>query len=673
MDYPFTPGAPMTPEAISLLLKDEITDAIAFIDGTDWIAGERKQNLDFYRGEMTAYLPSAKNTSSVVDTVVADYIDMMLPDLIRPFTIGKVVGQYEAPEGYDDAVKIITEFVNNVVLRKDNQGELIIYNWFKDALIQKVGLVKVYWEEKSETKRRTFDGLGDLEMAMAVAQFGPDAIENYSATNGQAPYSATIAQKVNASVCRIDNLPPEEFIISRNARSQRDAVWRGHRKPERVGNLLADGYDPETVSMLPDWFPDSPYISSNDPRYQQRTNISKADPMMRQVVIHEGILKCDAEGKGIEEYYVVAGGDASGVKILKFEPYHCQVIFCDLCPKPMPHSFWGNCPADDLCPIQMVNTAIQRQALNNLYYSQTPQRVVVQEAIVFPDQLASMAPNQSIIVKAGFNNPVTPLTTPFMGRDGVEMMQFFDQRAEQRAGVSRASTGLDPDQLANQSATSAALAWSASVGRRDLIARLFAWGGVRDMFRGILKILIKYQDFERVVNMSGKTQQIDPRQWASLADIDVTVTTGLGSGHRDRDVAFLSQIYGVQKEMLMTMGPTEIVDFSMLAHTLQQGVEAAGLSNPENFFGSVPKGWAPQIAEKPDPAMAKVMADAQVKTQKVMVDAGVATKKHEIDAGVDVTLGIREQDIEAELKRREIAMKGAQTSPNIRKTSPQMN
>lgn len=667
---PVTPG-PMTPEAISQLLKDEITDAIAFIDGTDWIAGERTQNLDFYRGDMAKYLPYAKNTSGVVDTVVADYIDMMIPDLIRPFTVGRVVGEYEAPEGYEDLVKEITQFVNNVVFRKDNHGELIMYDWFKDALIQKVGLVKVYWDQKTETKRRTLDGLGDLELAMAAMQFGQEGIENYSQT--QQGHSITIAQKVDASICRIQNMPPEEFIISRNARTQEDAVWRGHRKAERVGNLLAQGFDPDVVAMLPDWTPDNPQTTSADPRYRERTNASQADPMMREVVIHEGILRCDAQGRGIEEFYVVAGGDASGVQILEFEPYHCQVVFCDLCPKPMPHSFWGNCPADDLCPIQMVNTAIQRQAMNNLYYSQTPQRVVVQEAIVFPDQLASMAPNQSIIVKAGFPNPVTALTTPFMGAAGVEMMKFFDQRAEQRSGVSRASAGLDPDQLANQSATSAALAWSASVGRRDLIARLFAWGGVRKLFRAILKILIKYQDFERVVNMDGKSVMIDPRQWAELADIDVTVTTGLGSGHRDRDVAFLSQIYGVQKEMLQTLGPTPIVGFSNLVRTLQQGVEAAGLSNPESFFGTVPEGWAPEMPDKPDPAMAKVMADAQIKQQKTMIDAQVASQKHEIDAGVDVTLGVREQDIERDLAIREMRMNPKKSSSNIKKAPAQVN
>ena len=660
----------MSPDDVANLLKDEITDAIAFIDGTDWISGERKQNLDFYRGEMAKYLPAAANTSAVVDTVVADYIDMMLPDLIRPFTVGRVVGDYEAPEGYEDLVKEITQFVNNVVYRKDNNGEIICYNWFKDALIQKVGIVEAYWEQKSETQRKTLQGLADIDMAMLVQQVGPEAITNYN-QEPDGSYSVTIAIPKNVSCVRIDNVPPEEFIISRNAKTQEDAVWRGRRMAKRVGDLLAAGYPADVVEMLPDWSSEAPETTTG--KQNEKSVAYKSDPMMREVVIHRGILKCDAEGKGIEEYYVVAGGDSSGVKILEFEPYHCQVVFADICPKPMPHTFWGNCPADDLCPIQMVNTFIQRQAVMNLAYSQTPQRVVTQEAIVFPDQLASMAPNQSIVVKSGFPNPVYALTTPFMGEAGVNMMQFFDQRAEQRAGVSRASAGLDPDQLANQSATSAALAWSASVGRRDLIARLFAWGGVRKLFRGILKILVKYQDFERVVNMAGKSTMIDPRQWAELADIDVVVTTGLGSGHRDRDVAFLSQIYGVQKEMLQTMGPTPIVDFAKLTKTLQAGVEAAGLSNPEGYFGSVPEGWAPEIPEQPDPKMAKVMADAQAKSQKTIVDASTAVHKAEIDAGVDIQLGIREQDIEAQLALREMQMNPKKSSSNIKKTPAQVN
>ncbi len=58
------------------------------------------------------------------------------------------------------------ESVNNWL--DDNAGVAILHDWFKDALMQKNGIVKAYWENKEDiTKERYFD-LSDDELNLSI-------------------------------------------------------------------------------------------------------------------------------------------------------------------------------------------------------------------------------------------------------------------------------------------------------------------------------------------------------------------------------------------------------------------------------------------------------------------------------------------------------------------------
>jgi len=360
---------PMDLDAVETLIGREIRDALDYVNGSDTIAGQRDRNLEYYRGEMND-LPAPKGRSAITDRTVANYINMMLPSLLRVFTSGKNIAEYwpTASEPVE-LLRIATRYINDVVFRKDNRGEVVLYQWAFDALVQKVGVVKAVWEEKYETKNETFAGLSEMEFQALLFQrpndevvahsgqtqlvTGPDGVAVESTT-----HDVTLATKVNVSTARIYNIPTEEFVISRNARDDEDFVIKSHRTKKMTGELLAEGYPQDIVETLPDYQP--PVNTSNaENRYKNeitRTQASSSDPMLREVVIHDGIVKCDPDGKGVREWYFVAGGDESRVKLLKFEEYKCQVVFAEFCPNPLPHSFYGLCPADDLSELQRVCT-----------------------------------------------------------------------------------------------------------------------------------------------------------------------------------------------------------------------------------------------------------------------------------------------------------------------------
>lgn len=661
--------APMTEDQFKRFLATEIQSAMAYIDSSENISSSRYRNWEYYRGVM-ADLPTLKGQSSVVSSEVSDYIQMMLPSLLRPFTSGDKLWNY-APSNVEqtEQAQTISRYINEVVFRKDNRGEILLNNWAFDACVQKNGIVKVWWEEARDFKDESYENLTDGEYALKSGQLGPDeeivGYDRRPAPPGTPihPMAGQLAQQlgappdalpsehlhdlqirktINASRCKIDTLPTEEFIISRDARDYDDAVLKCHRTWEVAGKLIEDGYDQAIVNRLPTYNETRSQLTrpGTAGREQNRQNIG--DPSMRKVMVYEGIVRCNYDGAGVRDWYFKAGGQDGGVELLEIEPHDCQIFFCDFCPEPIPHQFIGTCPADRLAQLQKVNTVLIRQALQNIYLTNAPQREVVADNILSPDQLSNFAPGASIMVKAIGSVNAIPLS--FSAEYAFKAIEYFDSKAADRVGVSRQSAGLDPDALQNQSATAANLAWNASMGRVEMITKIWANTGLRRLGEGLLKIIIARQDFQRAVILDGKPVQINPADWQGMSDMEVTVSTGLGTGHRDRDNAFLQQVLGMQREWIQQFGPTEVVGFDNLAMTCQKITECGGITAPEAYFATVPKGWTPKM---PPPQPPPQVIAAQTKAQTDLKTTAMREQTKQADIQTKSALKLREQDIQA--------------------------
>lgn len=598
------PGTPLTDDAVERLIAAEMTAGLAHVYGADNIAAERDRNYDYYRGVMND-LPAPPGRSRVVENTVANYIGLLKPNLLRIFTAGRNVVEYVSPKPeFQPAVRLVTRYVNDVVFRKDNRGELLLGDWAEDALVQKLGVAMWWWEERWDSRDEILENVPPEQMVLladAAAARGAEIVE-HSEADGL--HALKIRTRVNASRCCIDVIPPEEFVVSRDGRTLEEAVLKAHRTGVAAGNLIRAGYDAETVNALPtytDPYPDRTRKYGRDATDHGARDTS-VDAMLRKVALTRGILTCDYDGTGLKDWYFVAGGHEHAPKLLEIAPYHDQIGFADFCPEPMPHTIFGRCPADRLAAIQKIQTVLVRQMNDNLFLSNTPQREVVMDWIVKPDQLMNLAPGAPVLVKQP--GAIREIAIPFVADKALAAMQYYDGQAELTTGVGRAAAGLDPGALQNQSATAAANQWSAMQGRVEMIARIWAQGGMRKLFRGAFRCIKAYQDFARVVQVDGTPQTIDPRLWDGLDDLDVNINTGLGTGTRERDFAILGAIEAAQKEILEKLGPNPIVDFAKLVRTLQLKAEAAGIAYPENFFGD-PGAWqgpAPPAREPPQPS-----------------------------------------------------------------------
>ena len=139
------PGKPLTEEDIEKLRSAEMVAGLESGYGADNIAAERDRNYDYYRGVMND-LPAPVGRSRVIEPTSANYIALMKPSWLRIFTSGRNVAEYVSPKpDLQRVVRLVTRFINDVVFRKDNRGELLLSDWAEDALVQKLGLCMYWW------------------------------------------------------------------------------------------------------------------------------------------------------------------------------------------------------------------------------------------------------------------------------------------------------------------------------------------------------------------------------------------------------------------------------------------------------------------------------------------------------------------------------------------------
>ena len=130
------------------------------------LSDERASALSYYMGDMSKDMPNQDGRSRAVSTDVADTIEGLMPSLMDIFAGSDEVVRFE-PVGPEDeaAAQQETDYVNHVFMQQ-NPGFMILYSFIKDALLSKVGIVKVWWEEREEESRETYYDLTDDQFAL---------------------------------------------------------------------------------------------------------------------------------------------------------------------------------------------------------------------------------------------------------------------------------------------------------------------------------------------------------------------------------------------------------------------------------------------------------------------------------------------------------------------------
>jgi hypothetical protein len=170
------------------ILASERSDAMAAIEASK-LSSDRSDAMDYYLGDMSKDMPAPEGRSSAVSTDVADAVEGLMPNLMDIFAGSDEVVRFE-PVGPEDeeAAQQETDYVNHVFMQQ-NPGFMVLYTFIKDGLLQKNGIVKVWWEEGEQEEYETYYGLTDdqfaaLSYAVEMSD-GAMKIAEHSVNNGE--------------------------------------------------------------------------------------------------------------------------------------------------------------------------------------------------------------------------------------------------------------------------------------------------------------------------------------------------------------------------------------------------------------------------------------------------------------------------------------------------------
>jgi hypothetical protein len=697
------------------IVGSHIDDSLGYVS-TD-TSLDRQRALQYYQRE--PYGNEVEGRSQIVTAEVAEAVDGALPQLMKVFTQSKNAVVFEpVNEGDGELAEQATHYVNHIFY-KDNNGVELLHDMFWDALCQKVGVLKAYWDDKKDVTKEKYDNLTEDELAMLMQDEEIEIVEQESVEEviEQEPqpavdpmtgqpvmdemgmpmmmdvppiinvyYNVKCKRTKDYSKIKVESIAPEEFLIDKRATTIEDAEFVAQRSLVTRSDLVAMGYDPEMVAELAvgdtlDFTPErvARYADGEEPF----SGDDGDNESMEVVEYYECYVRADLDGDGIAERHRVCYADN---KVLMHEECDYQP-FHSVCPFPIPHKFFGESLADRTMDLQLIKSTITRQMLDNLYLTNNYRVGAVEGQVNLDDLLTSTAGG---VIRIKNPNALVPLTVQSSAAQSFPMLDYLDTTQAKRTGVSEASQGLDPNILQNVTATAVAAMSSAAGGKIELIARIFADTGMTTLMKGILQLVCKYQQKERIIKVNNKFVPMNPREWNT--EYNVTVNVGLGTGSKAEQLGVMQMVLDKQEQMLTQYGLSNpLVSLKQYRDTLAKFVNMAGFQDESGFLKDVTQEQSDQLAQQqaqnpqsdPNTEAAKILAQvekekAELQAQTQMAKVEMERKALEVKAQREMLeLQQKEMQFEKEmaLKEMELAQKTNNDAEktNINKTKEIMN
>jgi hypothetical protein len=578
----------MTDDELSLIIDQEVANSVGYYDGK--LADQRRKSMDYYLGE--PFGNEVEGRSQFVSRDVADTIEGMLPSLLKIFTASDEVVKFE-PNGPEDekSAQQATDYINYVFNRQNN-GFVVLYTFFKDALLQKNGFCKVYWDEYTTSKVEEYESLTRDESLMVYQDlvnqgYEVEILEFEEKEDGTVDAKLRLVDK-SGKVC-LDPIPPEEMRVNKNAKFDiQKERFVCHERMVTASFLRENGFEPDDLEL--EKYDGEDWNLERQTRYgYEQEDTLDDNPVEKEYLLRECYILVDYDGDGISERRMVW---KCGKEVLKNEEVD-RVPIVTTTPIMMPHKMFGLSVGDLVSDIQLLKSTLIRQILDNMYLTNSPRMQVI-DGMVNIDDLLNVRPGG--IVRMKTFDAAKPLPVPFFGAPAFNMLEYADTVRENRTGVTRYNQGLDANSL-NKTASGINNIMNAAQQRIELIARIFAETGVKDMMWSIFQLVCKHEKKERVVRLRNEWTPVDPRSWSNK--FDMTVSVGLGTGSKDQLLQG-AQLIGQFQQAIAEQGGMGRVLTEQNIYNLANQVAEAVMPKKGHMFFTNPEGLPPP-EEKPDP------------------------------------------------------------------------
>lgn len=595
------------------------------------------------------YGDEVEGRSRVTTREVYETIQWLRPDLRRTFCAGDKVFEFEGVSAKaDQYAEAATDLINHTFLN-DNEGERELDAFIFDGLLTRLGVMGCEWKEPEYSPAQEVSGLGSYQVEQLMADPATEILEQDvtrgPAVDGSHPdglyYDLKIRQRTKDGYPEVFAIAPEDFRVAARTVDLHDARYAGDIVRMMKGDAKKKW--PEYAEDIDSHQGDTGGFNTDERRAERFRDLEGWDAgSMREgqageadeVEIMREYIRHDLDGDGIAELIrCYRLGDC----LLEYEEVD-EHIYSHWTPNPIPHRLFGLSVADEAKDIQRTKTVLLRSALDSVYQSVAPRmgydNTKVQGQSL--DALLTVRPGVLIGTQGNPSDALFPIVTPDLSPSAMNAMQWMDRVLESRTGVGRQATGMNPD-LLHDTAKGEELLQNAFGIRKEEIARNLAVG-LQMLGMKLYRLVHKHQNEARSVKIAGAWQNIDPRAWE--ANVRCTVSVGLGTGAREKQIMLLQMVQADQVAWVQAYGPdTPVVTPQHLHNLVAEKLRLIGFKSPDKFFGD-PVVTNPQTGQKepfvpqppPNPDQMKIQAQIQEGQARLQLDAQKAQVGAQLDA-----------------------------------------
>jgi len=636
------------------------------------ISDVRIENFNYYNGK--EYGDERAGYSQFVTRETLETVEWVLPSILRVFLSGDRIVSFDPVNPEDEAAaKQETDIANYFLMKANNRGQggfVPLHHWMKDCLMYPNGYIKCYMEEYEHTDVSVMTGLNDMGVQMIMNNPETTILEQRSNTTvaeGANPLSPPVelfdlrirtTKKIKQ--LRIDPVPGEECLIDNDCVTLNldEADFVCHRVRKSYTQLVNEGHDSEELDQVGigedyQWNDERTnrlFYEDEDPDAEDED-----DPSMRMFWVHECYAYFDFNGDGLAEFRrVVLIGD----KIFENEETNYQPMIA-MSAILMQHKHTGMSFIDIVKDLQLLNSVLVRQLLDNVYKTNVRKKIISEDALLEDGSTMEALLNvqaEFIPVRGLAGNASVPEANQSVVSELLPVIQYFKEQPTNRTGVSP-ELGVDPNSLQEVRQEVYTNALDRASQRIEMLTRIFAETGFRTLMLKVHQQMRSHWDIERAVKLRGEWVDVDPQGWRDRTD--VTVNTGLGFNPKNIQLGLLTKLLEIQREA----AGQGMSNPSMIHNTLEKMVVAAGIGDAKAYFidPASPEFQPPQPQPDPQAILAQAQAQAltdeqQRKKQEMQIKAQSEGQKNQQDFHIKQN-EIKSKQIDQQLKQRELSLR----------------
>lgn len=623
-NYPEKPEIPERRAATSKTyivektLKDRALSSLKrWNSDMEFLQRERAKIMSYYQAEELGN--EVEGRSKVVMSDVSDTIESIMPSIMRIFYGGKNIMDIR-PVGVEDELKAkLMEEKVNFDIQKGLNGFKLIYSFVKDALMMKTGVVKYYWHTGTAKKRKSFKNLDPFQFQAIIANPKYEIIEieakiigldgKITEINGvkseipvfsgeSVTYDVETYKVKRISKPMAEPVPPEEFLFDLRCRELKECA---HKKRVHKSELKKYGVSQDEIDSVTEELRENTDLINERFRDLGGVGFITDDKDSEFVFLYELYLEeYNEDGECLPKIVRMFNGEIIGET--EDNPYG-RPPFAVMSPIIMTHRVCGKSLAELVMEIQKLRTSLVRYILDSIYFSTNGSHVVNPYRIDVDTMMSGNRPGGIVLTKYDIDptSAIMPLSTQPLSQSILKMLEYVEGPIrENRTGVTRYNQGLDAKSL-NRTATGISQIMSASQQRIELIARVFAETGIRDLYQAFVDMNIEFFDVETAIKINEQWVTIKPEDLDG--EYDVSIDIGSSTGTKEMAYQQKVQMLQMYQGIAGTLGPLaqQLFTIENVKNIIRTMWEDLGYRNVDMYVA--PDGQAPMMPPMMPPMM----------------------------------------------------------------------